>query len=114
MRISDWSSDVCSSDLYVDLRVLQEAGPTRTLAADAGYGTGQGFRVGGSWTHRNPFPPEGALIMGAVAGTQAQGISATFTRSHAGRRDPMVQEGPEQLHEAYKRLNNTKAAMLGS
>src|SRR3546814_9218629 len=31
---------------YVDLRVLQEAGPTRTLAADAGNGTGQGFRVG--------------------------------------------------------------------
>src|SRR3546814_7451854 len=67
MRISDWSSDVCSSDLrkalvatnlfssigvqpvqtgrkapdgteYVDLRVLQEAGPTRTLVADAEIG----------------------------------------------------------------------------
>src|SRR3546814_9073813 len=113
MRISDWSSDVCSSDLYVDLRVLQEAGPTRTLAADAGYGTGQGFRVGGSWTHRNLFPPEGALILGAVAGTQEQGLSATFRRSNAGRRDRTVQAGLELLHEDSKSYTSSNAAPRG-
>ena len=34
----------------------------RTLAATGGYSTGQGTRLEGSWTHRNLFPPEGALI----------------------------------------------------
>src|SRR3546814_2413054 len=68
MRISDWSSDVCSSDL-----VTQDAGPPRTIAATAGYGTGEGIRLEGSWTHRNLFPPEGALIVRGVADTQEQG-----------------------------------------
>ncbi len=56
----------------------------------AGYGTGQGFRVEGSWTHRNLFLPEGALILAGVAGTQEQGASATFRRSNAGQRDRAV------------------------
>ena len=42
---------------YVDLHVEQAAGPPRTLAGEVGYGTGQGFRAEGTWTHRNLFPP---------------------------------------------------------
>lgn len=76
---------------YATIAVEQEAGPARTLAANGGYGTGQGIRVQGSWTHRNLFPPEGALIASAVAGTQEQGASATFRRSNAGRRDRAVE-----------------------
>lgn len=76
---------------YADLAVDQEAGPARTLAANAGYGTGQGIRAQGSWTHRNLFPPEGALIASITAGTQEQGASATFRRSNAGRRDRSVE-----------------------
>ena len=76
---------------YADLAVDQEAGPARTLAANAGYGTGQGIRAQGSWTHRNLFPPEGALIVSATAGTQEQGASATFRRANAGRRDRAVE-----------------------
>ena len=75
----------------VDLLVRQDAGPPRTLAAEAGYGTGQGLRIEGSWTHRNLFPPEGALIIAGVAGTLEQGLSATFRRQNAGRRDRTVQ-----------------------
>jgi translocation and assembly module TamA len=71
----------------VDLLVRQSKGPDRSLAGTAGYSTGQGFRVEGSFTHRNLFPPEGALIVSAVAGTQEQGLSGTFRRSNAGRRD---------------------------
>src|SRR3546814_12398976 len=66
MRISDWSSDVCSSDL------------------------------------------------GAVAGTQEQGLSATFRRSNAGRRDRTVQAGLELLHEDYKSYSAYTAALRGS
>ena len=86
---------------YVDLMVEQEAGPPRTLAGEAGYGTGQGFRAEGTWTHRNMFPPEGALILGAIAGTQEQGASATFRRSNAGKRDKTFQTGITLNHQNY-------------
>src|SRR3546814_7600510 len=66
MRISDWSSDVCSSDLSVDDKpeAIEEAGPwngTIVLGATARTGntdnTGTTAEVtiaylGGSWTHR--------------------------------------------------------------
>jgi translocation and assembly module TamA len=78
---------------YADLLVRQEAGPARTLAASAGYGTGQGIRAEGSWTHRNIFPPEGALIASAILGTQEQAVGVTFRRSNAGKRDRIVELG---------------------
>lgn len=100
---------------YTTIVVTQEAGPPRTLAASAGYGTGQGFRVEGSWTHRNLFPPEGALIASAVAGTQEQGASVTFRRSNAGRRDLTFQVGAELLHadyDAYEAFTGRLAALV--
>ncbi|MBU2340071.1 MAG: hypothetical protein KKE77_02365, partial [Alphaproteobacteria bacterium] len=86
---------------YATILVEQDAGPPRTLAASAGYGTGQGFRVEGSWTHRNLFPPEGALIANAVAGTQEQGVGLTFRRSNAGRRDRTFQLRADALRSDY-------------
>ncbi|MGC4251066.1 MAG: BamA/TamA family outer membrane protein [Sphingobium sp.] len=86
---------------YVDLHVEQEAGPPRTLAGEVGYGTGQGFRAEGTWTHRNLFPPEGALIGGVIAGTQEQGLSGTFRRSNAGKRDRTFQAGVNVNHQKY-------------
>jgi translocation and assembly module TamA len=86
---------------YVDLHVVQEAGPPRTLAGELGYGTGQGFRAEGTWTHRNLFPPEGALIAGIIAGTQEQGVSGTFRRSNAGKRDKTFQTGITINHQNY-------------
>ncbi len=71
----------------VDLLVRQTKGPARTLAGNAGYSTGQGIRAEATWTHRNLFPPEGALIGSVIAGTQEQGASATFRRANAGKRD---------------------------
>ena len=86
---------------YVDLHVDQEAGPPRTLAGEVGYGTGQGFRAEATWTHRNLFPPEGALIGSIVAGTQEQGVSGTFRRSNAGKRDRTFQAGALLNHQNY-------------
>jgi translocation and assembly module TamA len=105
---------------YARLWVEQQAGPARTLAAEAGYGTGQGFRVEGSWTHRNLFPPEGALILGAVAGTQEQGASARFRRSNAGKRDRSSEIGVSATHsnydayEAYTGLISGKISRLST
>ncbi|WP_447762898.1 autotransporter assembly complex protein TamA [Sphingopyxis panaciterrae] len=92
---------------YVTMLVTQDAGPPRTLAASAGYGTGEGIRLEGSWTHRNLFPPEGALIGRAIIGTQEQGIGATFRRSNAGRRDrtfEIVTEISRSNYNAFEAL----------
>ncbi|MDC0886538.1 BamA/TamA family outer membrane protein [Altererythrobacter sp.] len=86
---------------FVTIAVEQNAGPARSLGASAGFGTGQGFLLEGSWTHRNLFPPEGALIASAVLGTQEQGLGATFRRSNAGRRDRTVELGLTASHTNY-------------
>ena len=74
-----------------DLEVTQKKGPWHSWAADAGYGTGQGIKGEVTWTARNMFPPEGALILGVIGGTQEQGANATFRRSNAGKRDKTFQ-----------------------
>jgi translocation and assembly module TamA len=92
---------------YADLLVRQEAGPPRTLAASAGYGTGQGFRLEGSWTHRNLFAPEGSLAVAGIIGTQEQSLSLAFARANAGKRDRNVEvslsavRGDFDAFEAY-------------
>lgn len=100
---------------YVDLLVRQTKGPPRTLAAEAGYSTGQGLRAEVSWTHRNLFPPEGALIATGIAGTQEQGASLTFRRSNAGQRDRTFQIIASALRsdvEAFTSLTGTLAARV--
>jgi translocation and assembly module TamA len=100
---------------YIDLLVRQTRGPARTLAGEAGYSTGQGLRAEVSWTHRNLFPPEGALILTGVAGTQEQGASATFRRANAGRRDRTFQIIASALRsevEAFTSLTGTLGARI--
>ena len=90
---------------YVTTEVTQISGPPRTIAGTLGYGTGQGFRLDGTWTHRNLFPPEGALIVHGVAGTQEQGAGVTFRRSNAGQRDRTFELTAEALHSDYEAYN---------
>ncbi len=98
---------------YANLAVEQAAGPARTLAANAGYGTGQGIRAQGSWTHRNLFPPEGALIASVTAGTQEQGASATFRRSNAGRRDRAVELSLSALRSDFAAYESFTGRLAG-
>jgi len=98
---------------YATINVDQEAGPPRTLAGSAGYSTGQGFRLEGSWTHRNLFPPEGALIGSAVVGTQEQGAALTFRRSNAGRRDKTVELGISALHSDFEAFEAYTGKLAG-
>lgn len=97
----------------VDLRVVQDAGPPRTLAAQAGFATGQGFTLRGSWTHRNLFPPEGALIVSGVAGTLEQGAGVTFRRSNAGKRDRTVSLGLNGSHQDFEAYEAFSAQISG-
>jgi translocation and assembly module TamA len=74
----------------VDVRVKLDPAPPRTIAGELGYGTGEGARAEVSWTHRNLFPPEGALTARAVLGTQEQVGALVFRRSNAGGRDRVL------------------------
>jgi translocation and assembly module TamA len=86
---------------YANLLVTQEAGPARTIAASAGYSTGQGLRAETSWSHRNLFPPEGQLSVAGILGTREQGASVTFRRANAGQRDRSVELSLSALHSDF-------------
>jgi translocation and assembly module TamA len=75
---------------YVNILVRQDAGPARSISATAGYSTGQGLRIEGTWEHRNFIPPEGGLRVSAVAGTQEQSLAVAFHKMNAGKRDRSV------------------------
>jgi translocation and assembly module TamA len=98
---------------FATIYVKQDAGPPRTIGGTVGYGTGEGFTIDASWTHRNMFPPEGALIARGVAGTKEQGAGVTFRRSNAGRRDrtfEVVAEALRSDYDAYNALTGRLAA----
>jgi len=61
------------------------------------------------------FPPEGALIVHGIAGTQEQGAGVTFRRSNAGRRDRTFELTAEALrsdYDAYDALTGRLAARV--
>ena len=72
---------------YVNILVRQDAGPARSIDASAGYSTGEGFRLEAAWEHRNLFPPEGALRIAAIGGTNEQNLAIRFRRNNWGKRD---------------------------
>ena len=74
----------------VDLSVALEPAPPRTIAGELGYGTGEGVRAEVSWTHRNLFPPEGALTLRGVLGTREQQGTVLFRRSNFHGRDRVL------------------------
>jgi translocation and assembly module TamA len=98
----------------VDLLVRQTEGPRRQLAASAGYGTGEGVKLTGSWTHRNLFPPEGALTVEGVAGTQQQSLSTGFRRSNAGQRDRVFALGASVARQDFEAYNAQTVSLTGS
>lgn len=99
----------------VTLLVQQEAGPPRTIAGTVGYAAGQGLTAKASWTHRNLFPPEGAVIAQAALGTQEQSLGATFRRANAGQRDRTIEFAAEAFrsdYEAYSAYTGRLAARI--
>lgn len=74
----------------VDIAVALEPAPMRTIAGQAGYGTGEGFRIEASWQHRNLIPPEGAVTFRGVAGTREQLVAATLRRNNFRKRDQVL------------------------
>ena len=75
---------------HVDLAVDVRPAPLRTIAGQLGYGTGEGYRAEVSWQHRNFFPPEGAVTVRGVVGTQEQTASFTYRRNNFHHRDNVL------------------------
>jgi translocation and assembly module TamA len=73
-----------------DMVVSLEPAKFRTIAAEAGYGTGEGIRVEGSWTHRNFFRPEGAVTARGVIGTREQYLGGLLRQSNFRKRDQIL------------------------
>ncbi|MCM8729484.1 autotransporter assembly complex family protein [Hephaestia sp. GCM10023244] len=74
----------------VDLAITMAPAPPRTIAGELGYGTGEGVRTEVSWTHRNMFPPEGALTLRGVLGTREQLGNIIFRRNNYHARDRVL------------------------
>ena len=74
----------------VDIAVGLEPAPLRTIAGEAGYGTGEGARIEVSWEHRNLLPPEGAVRFRGVLGTEEQLIGASLRRNNFRKRDQVL------------------------
>ena len=75
---------------HVNLAVDVRPAPLRTIAGELGYGTGEGYRAEVSWQHRNFFPPEGAVTLRGVIGTQEQTASFTYRRNNFRERDHVL------------------------
>lgn len=73
-----------------DVAVALEPAKMRTIAAEAGYGTGEGIRGELSWTHRNLIRPEGAVTLRGVAGTREQYLGAILRQSNFRKRDQVL------------------------
>ncbi|TYC90772.1 autotransporter assembly complex family protein [Novosphingobium sp. BW1] len=99
----------------VRLHVKQEKGPARTIAGSLGYAAGEGITAQAAWTHRNMFPPEGAVSFNAILGTQQMGLGSTFRRSNAGQRDRTLEltaEGFYNDYDAYDAYTGRLAARI--
>ena len=81
-----------------DIAVALEPAKMRTIAAEAGYGTGEGIRAELSWTHRNLIRPEGAVTFRGVAGTREQYLGAILRQSNFRKRDQVLNARIEASH----------------
>lgn len=99
----------------VDIVVALQTAPLRTLAGQAGYSTGEGFRVEASWQHRNFFSPEGALTARGVLGTQEQRLAGEVRFNNFRERDRTLllrSEISNEDRQAYQARSFTLGASL--
>ena len=88
-----------------DIAVNLEPAKLRTIAAEAGYGTGEGFRVSASWTHRNLLRPEGAVTFKAILGTQEQYAGGVLRQSNFRKRDQVLNARIDFSHQNRRAFN---------
>jgi translocation and assembly module TamA len=98
---------------YVDVLIRQDAGPPRSIDANAGFSTGEGLRLEGAWEHRNFFRPEGALRIAGIAGTQEQSLNVRFRRNNWHQRDRAILLQLEAGRRDYEAFLGYTARLYG-
>jgi translocation and assembly module TamA len=98
----------------VDLAVALEPAPNRTIAGSLGYGTGEGASAEIDWTHRNLFPPEGALTLRSILGTQEQLGGIIFRRNNFHARDHILTLQFDASHTQLTAYKAKTFALSGS
>ena len=96
----------------VDIVVTGEQAPLRSVAVTAGYSTGEGIRVTGSWQHRNLLPPQGQVTFSGIAAQREQAVGAELRRHNWKQRDRTLILGANlaaQEQDAY----NAKTITIG-
>jgi len=86
---------------HADISVAAIPAPMRTIAGEIGYGTGEGYRLEGSWQHRNFFPPEGAVTVRGLIGTKEQAAGLSYRRNNFRRRDNVLTGAFTFYHRDY-------------
>src|SRR3546814_18901875 len=110
MRISDWSSDVCSSDLRIDRRLGREAGlpaaNARDFAHDLANGDGAvggGDRIGGGASDLE--------LVGAEFGEHDVGLDAGFFQCRDDARGKRIGSA-QRRHRKWMRRREIGRATL--
>ena len=98
----------------VDIATTIEPAPMRTIAGEAGYGTGEGFRVEASWQHRNLIRPEGAVTFRGIAGTREQSLGALLRMGNFRRRDQVLNAAIVASHEVRPAYDATSFDIAAS
>lgn len=98
----------------IDVNVALEPAPSHSIAGELGYGTGQGLRLGASWSDRNFFNPEGALTLRGVAGTSEQLAAVELRRSNFGMRDQTLNLQALASHTKYKAYEARTVKLAGN
>ena len=98
----------------VDIATTIEPAPPRTVAGEIGYGTGEGFRIEGSWQHRNLIRPEGAVTFRGVLGTKEQSASAILRVNNFRQRDQVLNGSLIASHERRTTYDATSFGVAGS
>ncbi len=75
----------------VDVQVEGTPAKPHSLSGAVGYQTGLGGTAEIDWTDHDLLPPEGALTVRGMAGTQQSLAGLTFVRSDLGQRDQNLQ-----------------------
>jgi translocation and assembly module TamA len=99
----------------VDLVVTGDKAPLRTVSITAGYSTGEGIRLEGSWQNRNMFPPQGAVTFNGVLAQREQAIGAELRRRNWLQRDRtlvLTTSISTQQQDAYNATSTTVGASV--
>ena len=98
----------------VDLDVRLTPAPSRTIAGELGYGTGEGARLEVSWQNRNFINPEGALTLRGIAGTREQLVGIALRRNNFRARDRVLDLQLSASHSKFDAYEARTVRFLGS